>query len=60
VRVGFNRDFVSDGYCLTDFAKHYSIFDSDLYRNLDAEWRFSQENATLHDLKEAICESKML
>jgi len=38
----------------------YSIFDSGLYGNLDAEWRFSQENATLHDLKMATRESKML
>jgi hypothetical protein len=38
----------------------YSIFDSALYRNRDAEWLFPQEKATLHDLKTSTCESKML
>ena len=28
----------------------YSIFDSGLYRKLDAKWRFHQEKATLHAL----------
>jgi hypothetical protein len=27
----------------------YSVFDSALYRNPEAQWHFSQENATLHD-----------
>jgi hypothetical protein len=38
----------------------YNGFDSALYRKLDAEWRFSQENATLHDFKMATVESKPL
>ena len=38
----------------------YSIFDSALYRNLEAEWIFPQEKATLQDLQTATCESKML
>jgi hypothetical protein len=38
----------------------YSIFDSALYRNRDAEWLFPQEKATLHDLQTSTCESKML
>jgi hypothetical protein len=41
-------------------ASHYSIFDSALYRNLEAEWIFPQEKATLQDLQTATCESKML
>jgi hypothetical protein len=28
----------------------YSVFDSALYRNLNAEWLFPQEKATLHNL----------
>jgi len=38
----------------------YSGFDSALYRKLDAEWHFSQENATLHEFKMATVESKPL
>jgi hypothetical protein len=38
----------------------YSIFDSALYRNLDAQWLFSREKATLQYLKMATSESKML
>jgi hypothetical protein len=38
----------------------YSGFNSALYRKLDAEWHFSQENATLHDFKRATVESKPL
>jgi hypothetical protein len=38
----------------------YSIFDSALFRNLEAEWIFPQEKATLQDLQTATCESKML
>jgi hypothetical protein len=38
----------------------YSGIDSALYRKLDAEWHFSQENATLHDFKMATVESKPL
>jgi hypothetical protein len=41
-------------------AAGYSIFDSALYRKPEAEWRFPQEIATLHDLEMATCESKML
>jgi hypothetical protein len=28
--------------------RRYGIFDSALYRKLDAEWLFHQEKATLH------------
>jgi hypothetical protein len=38
----------------------YSGFDSALYRKLDAEWHFSQDNATLHDFETATVESKPL
>jgi hypothetical protein len=38
----------------------YSGFDSALYRNLEAKWHFSQENATSCDLQVAACESKPL
>jgi hypothetical protein len=38
----------------------YSIFDSALFRNVEAEWLFSQEKATLHRAAMSICESKML
>jgi hypothetical protein len=38
----------------------YSGFDSAVYRNADAKWHFSQENATSHDLKMATLESKPL
>jgi hypothetical protein len=38
----------------------YSGFDSALYRNVNAKWHFSQENATSHDLKIATLESKPL
>src|SRR5208283_325058 len=38
----------------------YSGFDSAPYRNLDAEWHFPQENATLHDLQMSTSESKPL
>jgi hypothetical protein len=38
----------------------YSIFDSALYRNRDAERLFPQEKAALHDLQTSTCESKML
>jgi hypothetical protein len=51
----------------------YSIFDSALYRNRDAEWIFPfrgpqrqvlvagvEVKATLHDLQTSTCESKML
>jgi hypothetical protein len=37
-----------------------SGFDSALYRKLDAERHFSQENATLHEFKMATVESKPL
>jgi antitoxin (DNA-binding transcriptional repressor) of toxin-antitoxin stability system len=45
-----------------DWAKSeiYSIFDSAVYRKLEAEWLFPQEKATLYDLQMATCESKML
>ena len=38
----------------------YSCFDSGLYRNVDAMWHFSQENATSHDLQMAALESRPL
>jgi hypothetical protein len=38
----------------------YSIFDSSLYRNLEAKWLFPQEKATLLDLVTPTSESKML
>jgi hypothetical protein len=38
----------------------YSGFDSALYRNVDAEWHFSQENAASYDLPIAALESKPL
>jgi hypothetical protein len=38
----------------------YSIFDSALYRNLEAKWLFPQEKAAFLDLKMATNESKML
>jgi len=38
----------------------YSGSDSALYRKLDAEWHFSQENATLHEFRMATVESKPL
>jgi len=41
-------------------ANRYSIFDSALYRNLEAEWPFPQEKATFHDVQMATSESKML
>jgi hypothetical protein len=41
-------------------AGDYSGFDSALYRRLAAEWHFSQENGTPHDLDMATCESKPL
>jgi hypothetical protein len=44
-------------------SKHlqrYSIFDSALYRNPEAEWLFPQEKATSHDLQMSTSESKML
>jgi hypothetical protein len=44
----------------TSDSAHYSGFDSSLYRNVDAEWHFSQENATSHDLQIAALESKPL
>jgi hypothetical protein len=31
-----------------------------LYRNVDAQWHFPQENATSHDLQTAALESKSL
>jgi hypothetical protein len=40
--------------------RHYSGFDSALYRRLAAKWHFSQENAASHDLEMATCESKPL
>ena len=42
------------------YTNGYSIFDSALYRNLDAEWHFPQEKVTLHDLQMSTSESKML
>jgi hypothetical protein len=41
-------------------AADYSIFDSVLYRNLEARRLFPQEKAPLHDLKMSTSESKML
>ena len=41
-------------------GRNYSIFDSTLYKNLDAKWLFSQEKATLHDVAMSLGESKML
>jgi hypothetical protein len=41
-------------------ASHYSIFDSALYRNLEAEWLSPQEEATFHGVQMATSESKML
>ena len=38
----------------------YSGFDSAVYRNLNAERHFPQENATLHNLNMATFESKPL
>jgi len=38
----------------------YSSFDFDVYINRAAEWLFPQEKATLHDLKLARLESKIL
>jgi hypothetical protein len=38
----------------------YSIFDSGLYRILEAMGLFPQEKATLHALKMSKCESKVL
>jgi hypothetical protein len=38
----------------------YSGFDSALYRNPEAKWHFSQENATSHGLQIATCKSKPL
>jgi hypothetical protein len=38
----------------------YSGFDSALYRNVDAKWHLSQENATSHELQIAALESKPL
>jgi len=38
----------------------YSGFDSAVYRNLNAEWHFPQENDPLHDLNMATRESKPL
>jgi hypothetical protein len=37
----------------------YSIFDSALYRKLDAKWLFLQEKATMQDFKISTRESKM-
>jgi hypothetical protein len=39
---------------------HYSGFDSALYRNPEAKWHFSQENATSLGLQMATCKSKPL
>jgi len=57
---------VASGYW-TSFAKrssglisHYSIFDSDAYRNHAAKWLFPQEKATFHAVLTSRCESKML
>src|ERR1035438_7556810 len=36
---------------LTPSTRLHSVFDSALYKNLNAKWRFPQEKATLHDLK---------
>jgi len=41
-------------------AFHYSGFDSALFKNLDAQWHFPQENATLLDLQMSTRESKPL
>jgi hypothetical protein len=38
----------------------YSGFNSALYRNLEAKWHLSQENATPHELQMATCELKPL
>jgi len=38
----------------------YSGFDSALYRIVDAQWHFPQENATGHDLPVSTRESKPL
>jgi len=40
--------------------RRYSIFDSALYRTLEAKWLFPQEKATFLDLQTSTCESKML
>jgi len=38
----------------------YSGFDSALYKQIEAEWHFPKENATLHEFQMATYESKPL
>jgi len=41
-------------------GNRYSVFDSALYRKLEAKWHFLQENAASHELQMETCESKPL